>query len=120
LNLFRANGTAGANLPRLLENMTKVEISPLATRAGLIASRREALRRECLAPAIRAASPPTLANEFSPQLLPFPWNHEIERELLNFKALEHVLFEKAGQILVVSHQFEFPQWVGSRHSLKPH
>ncbi len=38
LNLFQADGTAGANLSRLLENMAKVEIGPLATRTGLIAA----------------------------------------------------------------------------------
>jgi hypothetical protein len=38
LNLFSANGTPGANLPRLLENMAKVEIGPLGARAGLIAA----------------------------------------------------------------------------------
>lgn len=36
LNLFLADGTAGANLPRLLENMAKVEIGPMAARTGLI------------------------------------------------------------------------------------
>jgi hypothetical protein len=38
LNLFAADGTAGANLPRLLQNMAKVEIGPWAAQAGLIAA----------------------------------------------------------------------------------
>lgn len=38
LNLFPAGGTPGANLPRLLENMAKVEIGPLTPRARLIAA----------------------------------------------------------------------------------
>ncbi len=37
LQLFPGGGAPGANLPRLLENMAKVEIGPLAARAGLIA-----------------------------------------------------------------------------------
>lgn len=36
LTLFLPDGTPGANLSRLLENMAKVEIGPLAARAGLI------------------------------------------------------------------------------------
>jgi hypothetical protein len=38
LNLFLADGTAGANLPRLLQNMAKVEIGPWAAQARLIAA----------------------------------------------------------------------------------
>jgi hypothetical protein len=38
LNLFLADGEAGENLARLLENMAKVEIGPLAARAELIAA----------------------------------------------------------------------------------
>jgi hypothetical protein len=38
LNLFPAGGSPSANLLRLLENMAKVEIGPLAPRAGLIAA----------------------------------------------------------------------------------
>ena len=38
LSLFLADGTAGANLPRLLENMAKVEIGPMAARSALIAA----------------------------------------------------------------------------------
>src|SRR5262249_21518843 len=38
LNLFAAGGDPSANLPRLLENMAKVEIGPLAPQAGLIAA----------------------------------------------------------------------------------
>jgi hypothetical protein len=49
LNLFLADGTAGANLSRLLENMAKVEIGPLATRAGLIAAAIDRLTPRSLA-----------------------------------------------------------------------
>jgi hypothetical protein len=49
LNLFQADGTAGANLSRLLENMAKVEIGPLATRAGLIAAAIDRLTPRSLA-----------------------------------------------------------------------
>src|SRR5450631_3927260 len=38
LNLFLADGTAGANLSLLLENMAKVEIGPWAAQARLIAA----------------------------------------------------------------------------------
>lgn len=38
LNLFSADGTPGANLAHLLENMAKVEIGPLGAQAGLIAA----------------------------------------------------------------------------------
>jgi hypothetical protein len=38
LNLFLADGSAGANLSRLLQNMAKVEIGPWAAHAGLIAA----------------------------------------------------------------------------------
>jgi hypothetical protein len=38
LNLFLADGSASANLPRLLQNMAKVEIGPWAAQAGLIAA----------------------------------------------------------------------------------
>jgi hypothetical protein len=48
--------------------------------------------------------------------MPYPWNRGIEMKSLNFKALGHVLIEKARQILVVSHQFEFPQWVDNGRS----
>jgi hypothetical protein len=33
-----ADGSASANLPRLLQNMAKVEIGPWAAQAGLIAA----------------------------------------------------------------------------------
>ena len=49
LNLFLADGTAGANLSRLLENMAKVEIGPLATHAGLIAAAIDRLTPRSLA-----------------------------------------------------------------------
>jgi len=49
LNLFLADGTAGANLSHLLENMAKVEIGPLATRAGLIAAAIDRLTPRSLA-----------------------------------------------------------------------
>ena len=49
LNLFQADGTAGANLSRLLENMAKVEIGPLAARAGLIAAAIDRLTPRSLA-----------------------------------------------------------------------
>jgi hypothetical protein len=38
LNLFLADGSVGTNLPRLLQNMAKVEIGPWAAHAGLIAA----------------------------------------------------------------------------------
>ncbi|WOJ89307.1 hypothetical protein RZS28_16135 [Methylocapsa polymorpha] len=38
LRLFSPDGTPGANLPRLMLNMAKVEIGPLAARADLIAA----------------------------------------------------------------------------------
>jgi hypothetical protein len=49
LNLFLADGTASANLPRLLENMAKVEIGPLAARTGLIAAAIDRLMPRSLA-----------------------------------------------------------------------
>jgi hypothetical protein len=49
LNLFLPDGTAGEKLPRLLENMTKVEIGPLAARAGLITAAIERLTPRSLA-----------------------------------------------------------------------
>lgn len=38
LNLFSPDGAPGANLPRLMNNMAKVEIGPLRARADLIAA----------------------------------------------------------------------------------
>ncbi|HUZ91434.1 MAG TPA: hypothetical protein VMU78_05990, partial [Methylocella sp.] len=49
LNLFLADGEAGENLSRLLENMAKVEIGPLAARAGLIAAAIDRLTPRTLA-----------------------------------------------------------------------
>jgi hypothetical protein len=65
--------------------MTKVEIGPLATRAGLIAAAIDRLIPRGLAaemprPVIRAASPPALANEISPgaHALPVESRHRNE------------------------------------------
>lgn len=55
LNLFSANGTPGANLPRLLENMAKVEIGPLGARAGLIATAIDLVRTQDRAARMPAA-----------------------------------------------------------------
>src|SRR5450631_1549477 len=53
LNLFLANGTAGANLSLLLENMAKVEIGPWAAQAGLIAAAIDRLIPRSIAAGMR-------------------------------------------------------------------
>jgi hypothetical protein len=54
LTLFLADGSASANLPRLLDNMAKVEIGPMTARASLIAAAIERLSPRSVA----AGTPP--------------------------------------------------------------
>ncbi|HUI20822.1 MAG TPA: hypothetical protein VLZ74_07230 [Methylocella sp.] len=49
LNLFLPDGRAGNSLPRLLNNMARVEIGPMAARAGLIAAAIDRLAPRSLA-----------------------------------------------------------------------
>jgi hypothetical protein len=57
LNLFSADGTPGANLAHLLENMAKVEIGPLGAQAGLIGAAIERVMTQD-----RAARMPAVEN----------------------------------------------------------
>jgi hypothetical protein len=65
LNLFLTDGSAGANLPRLLQNMAKVEIGPWAAQAGLITAAIDRLAPRSVAAGLpqpddgRAASRPS-------------------------------------------------------------
>jgi hypothetical protein len=58
LKLFSLDGTPGPNLPRLMQNMAKVEIGPLGPRAELIAAAVDLERRRNLAAAAFAGTPP--------------------------------------------------------------
>ncbi|WP_156964729.1 hypothetical protein [Methylocapsa aurea] len=58
LHLFSPDGTPGPNLPRLMQNMAKVEIGPLAAGSELIAAAVEAeMRRNQAAAALAGPAP---------------------------------------------------------------